>query len=196
MAVEDCEKAEVGSCPMPKAKIEAPSWVLVLLRLLALFATVSATLVMALNKQTRTTVVALIGSTPITGSVTAKFQHTPAFVFFVIANAIASFHNSVFLLLGLFGKKFDFKRLDLLTTLTDMVMVALVSAGGAAAAAMAELGKNGNSHARWNNICDKFGSYCDHSAGALIASFIGVGFLMALSALSVTTLYKNQATHY
>ncbi|XP_077253271.1 CASP-like protein 1B2 [Tasmannia lanceolata] len=193
MALENGEKLEVGSCPIPKAKAELPSWVLVVLRLLALFATVSATLVMALNKQSITMVVALVGSTPITGTLTAKFQHTPAFVFFVTANAIASFHNLLMLVLGLVRKKFDFKGLELLATLTDMMMVALVSAAAAAASAMAELGKNGNSHAKWNKICDNFGSYCDHGAGALIASFLGVALLMSLTALSITTLYKNQA---
>lgn len=73
-------------------------------------------------------------------------------------------------------------------------MVALVSGGAAAAASMAELGKNGNSHARWNKICDKFDSYCDRGGGALIASFAGVGLLMVLNGLATVNLYKNPAT--
>ena len=55
-------------------------WVVLVLRVVAFLATASATLVMALNKQTITLVVATIGNTPIKASLTAKFQHTPAFV--------------------------------------------------------------------------------------------------------------------
>lgn len=78
----------------------------------------------------------------------------------------------------------------------EQVMVALVSSAAAAAASMAELGKNGNSHARWNRICGRFQTFCDHTGGALIASFISVGLLMALNALSTINLYKKQAHHY
>lgn len=51
-----------------------------MLRVLAFFATAAATVVMGLNKETKTLVVATVGSTPIKASLTAKFQHTPAFV--------------------------------------------------------------------------------------------------------------------
>lgn len=66
--------------------------------------------------------------------------------------------------------------------------VALASSGDGAAAFMAELGKNGNSHARWNKICDKFGKYCDRGGGALIASFIGLGLLVVITVLSIIKL--------
>ena len=56
------------------------SWTLLGLRLLAFLATTAATLVMVLNKQTKTFVVTTIGTTPVNLSLTAKFQHTPAFV--------------------------------------------------------------------------------------------------------------------
>ncbi|XP_058071640.1 CASP-like protein 1B2 [Magnolia sinica] len=193
MAIEDGEKPEVGSTRQTKAK--APTWQFVVLRSLALCATVSATLVMALNKQTKSIVLAVIGNAPISATVTAKFQYTPAFVYFVIVNAIASFYNLSLLLLGSFGNKFNFKGLGLLITISDMVMVGLVSSGAAAAASIAELGKNGNSHARWNKICDNFGTYCDHGGGALIAAFIAVGLLMVLNALSTINLYKNRVGH-
>ncbi|RWR88705.1 CASP-like protein 1B2 [Cinnamomum micranthum f. kanehirae] len=195
MAVENGGSLENGSGKKPIAK-SPEKIMLIVLRLLALGATFSATLVMALNKETKSIVVPLGGSNSISATLTAKFQHTPAFVFFVIANSIASFHNLSLLLLRLFGKKFeDIKGLGLLITISDMVMVALVSGGAAAAASMAELGKNGNSHARWNKICDKFDAYCDRGGGALIASFAGVGLLMVLNALATVNLYKNPATH-
>ncbi|MFS7988445.1 putative casparian strip membrane protein [Helianthus anomalus] len=50
----------------------------ILLRVLALFATTAATLVMALNKESHTFAVATIGNTPVKITLTANFQHTPA----------------------------------------------------------------------------------------------------------------------
>jgi uncharacterized protein (TIGR01569 family) len=49
--------------------------------------------------------------------------------------------------------------------------MALLATGAATAAAMAELGKNGNVHARWNPICDRFGSFCSRGGVALASSF-------------------------
>lgn len=78
--------------------------------------------------------------------------------------------------------------------MVGQVMVSVVASGAAAAAAMAELGKNGNLHARWNPICDKFDAFCCRGGVALIASFIGVALLTILNAVSTITLYKNLAS--
>ncbi|KAF5178783.1 Casp-like protein 1b2 [Thalictrum thalictroides] len=181
----------VPSRRMPQSK-KLANWVILFLRLLALGGTVSATLVMALNKQSKTLIVGTIGTTPITATIEAKFQHTPAFVFFVIANSVGSLHNLLMLAMDLFGYKFDFKGFRLLTiTLLDMATIALLSTGAGAAASISEVGKNGNSHARWNKVCDRFGTYCDHGMGALIAAFLGIIFLMVINAISIINLHKK-----
>lgn len=80
MASEGGEKPEVVGEQAPAA-----SWkvdlMIVLLRVLAFLATLAATLVMALNKQTKTFTVGTIGTVPLQATLTAKFQHTPAFVY-------------------------------------------------------------------------------------------------------------------
>ena len=68
--------------------------------------------------------------------------------------------------------------------------VALASAGDGAATFMSELGKNGNSHARWDKICDKFEPYCNRGGAALIASFIGLILLLITAVMSNTKLLK------
>jgi hypothetical protein len=73
-------KIESGFNVVPADTKPKKDWILLSLRVVTFFATVSATLVMSLNKQTKNFVVATIGSTPITVPLTAKFQHTPAFV--------------------------------------------------------------------------------------------------------------------
>ncbi|KAF3964084.1 hypothetical protein CMV_011588 [Castanea mollissima] len=168
--------------------------ILLLLRLVAFLATASATIVMALNKQTNSLVVATIGNNPIKATLTAKFQHTPAFVFFVVANGMASFHNWLILVLEIVGHKIDYKGLRLaIIAIFDMLIVVLAAAGDGAAVFMAELGKNGNSHARWNKICDKFQTFCDHGSGALIASFIGLLLLLIINKAETKLIFGGAA---
>ncbi|XP_027085799.1 CASP-like protein 1B2 [Coffea arabica] len=192
------EGAENGACQTPVVSAnKANDWLIFLLRLFAFFATVSATVVMAINKQTLTVVVATIGRTPIQASVTAKFQHTPAFIFFVIANGLASIHNLLMLIVELIGHKFDFKGLRyLLIPILDMLNVALVSGGTSAAVFIGELARNGNSHAKWNKICDKFSTYCNHGGGAMIASSIGLVLMIIVTVISITKLRIQKSQNY
>ncbi|XP_059667440.1 CASP-like protein 1B1 isoform X2 [Cornus florida] len=194
MASEGGEKSEVGCNRVPT---KPKDWTITFLRLVAFSATVSATVVMALNKETKTLVVATVGSTPIKATLTAKFQHTPAFVFFVIANGLASLHNLMMLVVHFIGHKLDFKGLRFVTIIIlDMMIVGLVSGGASAAAFMGEVGRNGNSHARWNKICDKFDTFCNHGSGALIASFIGLLLLMIISMMSIIKLHNQNSTNH
>ncbi|WOL08954.1 CASP-like protein 1B1 [Canna indica] len=186
MADENGKQEVESRVWQPKSKMVAQ--LLVSLRLAALVGTATAAGVMSLNKETKTVTVAVVGTTPILQTFTAKFQHTPAFVYFVIANATASLYN---LLVMLLRPHLKTKAHDTLVYLLDTVMFALVATGAAAAAAMAELGKNGNEHARWNAICDKFGSFCLRGGLALTASFVGALVLMIMNAISVITLNKN-----
>lgn len=79
MDIENREKSihnKSGSVAVAKPK----DWIILMLRLASFMATFSATIVMALNKETKTLVVSTVGNTPIRVPLTAKFQHTPAFV--------------------------------------------------------------------------------------------------------------------
>ncbi|CAL9125715.1 unnamed protein product [Musa acuminata var. zebrina] len=183
MATENGKQAEAGSRQsQPKSKL------LLSLRLAAVLATATATVVMALNKQSTRMAVAVVGTSPILKTFTAAFQQTPAFVNFVIANAIASLYNLLVLLLRPFLKA---KPHDILVHLLDEVIFALVATGAAAAASMAELGKNGNVHARWNPICDRFEAFCIRGGLALMASFAGALLLLLMNAFSTFTLHKS-----
>ncbi|KAG7542119.1 Casparian strip membrane protein domain [Arabidopsis thaliana x Arabidopsis arenosa] len=169
------------------------SWKLLLgLRIFAFMATLAAAIVMSLNKETKTLVVATIGTLPIKATLTAKFQHTPAFVFFVIANVMVSFHNLLMIVLQIFSRKLEYKGVRLLSiAILDMLNATLVSAAANAAVFVAELGKNGNKHAKWNKVCDRFATYCDHGAGALIAAFAGVILMLLVSSVSISRLLIN-----
>ncbi|KAL5053578.1 hypothetical protein RYX36_034260 [Vicia faba] len=190
MASGDEEKLESGFNVVPETK-PSKDWILLSIRIITFLATASASIVMALNKQTKNFVVATIGSTPVTVPLVAKFQHTPAFIFFVVANGIVSVHNLVMIAMDILGPKFDNKGLQLaLIAVLDTMALALASAGDGAATSMSELGRNGNSHAKWNKICDKFETYCNRGGGALIASFIGLIHLLIVTVMSINKLLK------
>ncbi|CAN1169408.1 CASP-like protein 1B2 [Linum perenne] len=168
-------------------------WV-VMLRVAAFLATAAATIVMSLNKETRTFVVGIVGTSPVTASVTAKFSQTPANVFFVIANAMASNHNLVMIVSDLFG--LDYKGLKLpLVPVLDMLNAVLLSAGVNSAGFMAQLAKNGNSHARWNKVCDKFEGYCNRGGIAILASYIGMVITIVITVISIVKLLKIKPKH-
>ncbi|KAJ4838133.1 hypothetical protein Tsubulata_037572, partial [Turnera subulata] len=189
MALQNGEdKVEDGSFSLKSLGLHDGKWVLLILRVAACLATASATIVMALNKETKSFVIATIGTTPLRATITAKFYHTPAFVFFVVANGMATIHNLAMILGNTFAQKLHGKgvlRLAIIAAILDMMTVGLVSGGVNAAAFMAELGKNGNAHARWDKICDKFDTFCDHAAGALLASLLALLFLFIISAFSI-----------
>lgn len=74
--------------------------------------------------------------------------------------------------------------------------MALASAGDGAATFMSELGRNGNKHAKWDKICDKFETYCNRGGAALIASFVGFILLLIISVMSIIKLLKpNRISH-
>ncbi|XP_006664182.1 CASP-like protein 1B2 [Oryza brachyantha] len=154
------------------------------LRASVFLATAVAAVIMGLNKQSYTTVVAIVGTKPVTQTFTAQFKDTPAFVFFVIANAIVSGYNLVVMVMRRLMQR---RAQSLIVHLLDMVILTLLATGSATAASMAQLGKNGNLHARWNPICDKFGSFCNRGGIALVSSFIGVALMLALNLLSAAS---------
>ncbi|PWZ53973.1 CASP-like protein 1B1 [Zea mays] len=154
----------------------------VLLRAAAALAAAAAAAVMALDAQSYTAVVAIVGTRPLTQTFTARFSDTPAFVYFVIANAIAAAYNLLVLLV-----RRRRTTAGLVVRMLDMVVMALLATGAAAAASMAELGRNGNARARWNPVCDRFGSFCRRGGAALASSFVGVALMLALNLLSAAS---------
>ncbi|KAL8249623.1 hypothetical protein R6Q59_006491 [Mikania micrantha] len=173
----------VGDSSIKKRQMKR---LVILLRIFTLLATTAATVVMALNKETRTFEVATIGNAPVKINIVAKFQHTPANIMFVIANGVVTLHSLLMLSLALVSHKYDFKGLRfLIVAALDMVMIALVSGAATAVAFMGELARNGNSHARWNKVCDTFERFCDRASGAMLVSYIGILFFMLVNLLNI-----------
>ncbi|PIN04033.1 hypothetical protein CDL12_23438 [Handroanthus impetiginosus] len=116
------------------------------LRFLALGLSLAAAVVLGVNKETTTVPVSLVpGMPPVNVPVTAKWHYLSAFVFFVVANAIACVHAAISLVLTLAngsGKK----GISMVIIFFDLVIVALLFSGVGAALAIGLMGYKGNSH--------------------------------------------------
>ncbi|ONI10424.1 hypothetical protein PRUPE_4G046800 [Prunus persica] len=141
-----------------------------LLRLLALAATLSATIVMVTSHDS-TNVLNL--------TFKAKYSNSPAFMYFVIVEAIVSGYNLMILFLALKGSLWR------MVIILDVVVALLLTSSMSAALAIAQVGKKGNTHAGWLPICGQVHKFCNHVTGALVAGIIAAAlyFLLILYTL-------------
>jgi uncharacterized protein (TIGR01569 family) len=70
-------------------------------------------------------------------------------------------------------------------------MLALVTAGASAAAAIVYLAHKGNVKANWFAICQQFDSLCKRISGSLIGSFAAMVVLVLLILLSAIALVRH-----
>ncbi|XP_068667396.1 CASP-like protein 1C1 [Aristolochia californica] len=143
------------------------------LRLLAVAATLSAAVVMATSNQS---------SSFFGVPVQAKYYYEPAFKFFVIANGIGSVYS--FLVLFLPPKSMLWR----LVVALDVVITVLLTSSISAAAAIAYVGKKGNSRAGWLPICGQFPKFCNQGMAALILGLGGVLIYMILLLYAIHTV--------
>ncbi|XP_050213835.1 CASP-like protein 1C2 [Mercurialis annua] len=142
----------------------------ILLRLVALAATVVAIVVMVRSHDS---------ATVLNLTFTAKYNNTPAFKYFAIIEGIASVYTAIVILLCSKG------ILDRLVIILDMVITVLLTSSISAALAIAEVGKKGNSHAGWLPVCGQVPEFCDQATIALVAGFVAaiLYFLLLLCSL-------------
>lgn len=73
----------------------------------------------------------------------------------------------------------------------EQAMLALLTAGASAAAAIVYLAHKGNTRANWFAICQQFNSFCERISGSLIGSFGGILVLVFLILISAVTLSRR-----
>ncbi|XP_057511750.1 CASP-like protein 1C1 [Actinidia eriantha] len=139
------------------------------LRLMALGATISATIVMATSHDS---------ATVLNLKFDAKYTNSPSFKYCVIVNAIASGYGLITLFLP------SKNSLWRLVWVLDLVILSLLDSTISAALAIGAGGKKGNTHAGWLPICGQVPKFCNRVAG-LISGFIAaiIYFLLLLYSL-------------
>ncbi|KAH9289759.1 hypothetical protein KI387_033876, partial [Taxus chinensis] len=122
------------------------------LRLLALGGTLTALIAMATDDETLPTFTQFF-------QFEAQYSDLPALTYFVIANAVAGGYLVLSLPVSILNiVKPRFPATKMILIFFDTVMVAVVSSGAAAGAAIVYLAHEGNNRANWFAICQQFGS--------------------------------------
>ncbi|XWS12651.1 hypothetical protein CRYUN_Cryun37aG0108400 [Craigia yunnanensis] len=142
----------------------------ILLRLLALGATLSATVVMVTSHDS---------ADVLNLKFSAKYSNSPTFKYYVIAEAIATGYSLIVLFLS--SKSLVWRLIVIL----DVVIAMLLTSSISAVLAIAQIGKKGNSHAGWLPICGQVPKFCDHVTGALIAGFVAAIVYLVLNLYSL-----------
>ncbi|XWS39068.1 hypothetical protein CRYUN_Cryun18bG0018400 [Craigia yunnanensis] len=202
MASTDKPEAEttkpVASPPKPEAPAAAAkcpfnySVVDVALRVLLLAATVSSVVVMVTSKQTKLVPVPglpTIARVP----VPAKFNHSPAFIYFIAALSATGLYSIITILASvlLVLKPIYSKSFLLVFAFLDVVFVGIVASATGAAGGVAYIGLKGNSHVGWTKICNVYGKFCRHIGSSVALALFAAIVLVLLSMMSTFTLYKK-----
>ncbi|KAK6798645.1 hypothetical protein AABB24_025272 [Solanum stoloniferum] len=122
----------------------------------------------------------------------AEYKDLPTFTFFVVANGIVSAYLAVSLVLSILHIVMSGARITRVVLIFfDTVMMAFLTSGASAAAAIVYLAHKGNARANWIAICQQYNSFCDRASGSLVGSFIGVLVFLLLIILSALALSRN-----
>ncbi|XAR58477.1 hypothetical protein NMG60_11013881 [Bertholletia excelsa] len=171
-------------------------WCDLVLRLLGLIFTLIAAVVGGVNKESRVVAVTVIDTLPpLHIPVTAKWYYMSAFRYFVVSSAIACAYAAVSLLLSATASRTIQNGVDLSLLVLDLLMVALLFSANGAAAAIGVIGINGNSHAKWNKVCNMVNTFCRHSMASFAMSMLGSVAFLCLVLLATLNFHKRSRMH-
>ncbi|KAK9126320.1 hypothetical protein Scep_015166 [Stephania cephalantha] len=122
----------------------------------------------------------------------AQYDDFPAFLFLVIADAIAAGYLAFSLLFSIFTIiRHNAVGVRLLLLILDTVMVALTATAAGAAAAIVYLAHDGSSSANWVAICEQFDDFCKQTSGAAVAGFVVALLFMLMVVMSALCIRKH-----
>ncbi|XP_010245386.1 PREDICTED: CASP-like protein 1D1 [Nelumbo nucifera] len=162
------------------------------LRVLLFASTLVAVVVMVTSKQTELVPVRLLPM-PAFGYKAAKFNHSPATIYFVAALSVACLYSIITTLtsLGAIWKPCPSKKFFLLLVFMDLIMLGLVASATGTAGGVAYIGLKGNSHVGWTKICSVYDKFCHHVASSIAISLFASILLVSLVMVSTYALYRR-----
>ncbi|KAF5736935.1 CASP-like protein 1D1 [Tripterygium wilfordii] len=163
----------------------------VALRVLLFAAALVSVVVMSTAKQTE--LASVPGVPGVTVSLTAKFKHSPAFIYFVAALSVVGFYSIITSLASISViLKPNYQTLfSLLFVLGDVVALGLVASATGTAGGVAYIGLKGNSHVGWTKVCNVYDKFCRHIGSAVAVSLFGAVVLVALIFLSIFSIHRK-----
>ncbi|KAF6173756.1 hypothetical protein GIB67_042924 [Kingdonia uniflora] len=167
-----------------------PSFADLSLRILLFVSTLAAVIVMVTSKQVKLILISQFVP-PVTMS--AKFDSSPAFTYFVVALSVTCLYSlsSVAASLFLIRKPCCLKKLMFPFILIDSLMVGIVASATGATAGVAYIGLKGNSHVGWMKVCYIYDKFCHHVGASVAMSLFSSVLLVSLIALSAYTLHRR-----
>ncbi|XP_055960588.1 CASP-like protein 1D1 [Mercurialis annua] len=123
----------------------------------------------------------------------AKFDNSPALIYFVAALSVACLYSIITTLtsLGVIAKPTSTAKVLFYYAIWDVLMLGIVVAATGTAGAVGYIGLKGNKHTGWRKVCNVYGTFCDHMISAVAVSLIASIVLVLLIALSIWTLYSR-----
>ncbi|XP_030548248.1 CASP-like protein 1D1 [Rhodamnia argentea] len=162
----------------------------VVLRGLLFASTVTAIVVLVTSNQTEET---SVPGVPFPVPVEAKFNNSPAFVYFLVALSVACLYSIITALASIsVVLKPDFSASFLLFfVLWDVVMLGIMASAIGTAGGVGYIALKGNSHVRWAKICHVYDKFCQHIGASVAVSFLAAFVLILLITLSIVSLHKK-----
>ncbi|KAJ0980696.1 hypothetical protein J5N97_008951 [Dioscorea zingiberensis] len=163
------------------------------LRLLLFASSLSALLVMVTSKQTELIPTSLPPPFPVSVSRAAKFNHSPAFIYMVAALAVTCFYSIVTMLTSalVISNPLPSAKMLFNMILFDALMAGVMASATGATGGVAYIGLKGNSHVRWNKICNVYDKFCRHIGATAAVSLVASIILVVLVVLSSYSLYRR-----
>ncbi|KAK1319393.1 hypothetical protein QJS10_CPB04g00722 [Acorus calamus] len=128
---------------------------------------------------------------PLPVALAAKWHHLSAFTYFVVSHAITCVYLLFSLALLVVNRASNAKKLILILAIADVMMMELLFSGNSAAVAVELIGLHGNSHLRWNKVCNVFKGYCHQVGAASMVSLISSFLLLFMVILTMVNLHRE-----
>ncbi|XP_074590867.1 CASP-like protein 1D1 [Curcuma longa] len=152
------------------------------LRLLLFVATLVALVVTVTSKQTK-----YIYSL----KWVAKFNYSPALIYFVVACSVTCLYSLLTSILSAssIAKPSQPTKLLLFFSAMDALMGGIMASATGAVASIAYIALRGNSHIFWMKICNQFDKFCTSIGSSVSISLLAAIILVLLVMLSTYSLY-------
>jgi uncharacterized protein (TIGR01569 family) len=75
--------------------------------------------------------------------------------------------------------------------LLDVFYAAVMASATGSGGGVAWIGLKGNSHTRWNKICDAYGKFCRHIGSSVFLALVASVLLVLLAVLNAYSLYRR-----
>ncbi|XP_020587497.1 CASP-like protein 1D1 [Phalaenopsis equestris] len=164
------------------------------LRLLLFATSLSALVVLATSKQSKSIPVPISPQLTINISRSAKFSHSPALIYLLVALSATTLYSIISLIISATSfrsKSFPSSSKLFRLMVLDLLMGGIMAAATGSAGSVAYIGLKGNSHVLWNKICNIFDEFCRHVGSSTLLSLIASALLFLLVLLSAYSIYRR-----